>query len=129
MPEKQKKDALAPTDKRVRQGFRSRAKSKRVLYGRTFQVVRRELAVLQEDLIAQHGGKDITPERGSWWTRSSRGWSSGSSWAFTFASMACLMDIQPSLPPFILDFAWICQAAARLPDPAHGVFRQMKQNN
>jgi hypothetical protein len=62
MPEKQKKDALAPTDKRVRHGLRSWVNSKRVPYGRTFQVVRRELAVLQEDLIQQHCGKDITPD-------------------------------------------------------------------
>jgi hypothetical protein len=62
MPEHQKKDALAPTDKRVRHGLRSWVNSKRVPYGRTFQTVRRELAVLQEDLIQQHGGENITPD-------------------------------------------------------------------
>ena len=62
MPEHQKKDALAPTDKRVRHGLKSWVNSKRVPYGRTFQVVRRELSSLQAELVEQHGGKDITPD-------------------------------------------------------------------
>jgi hypothetical protein len=45
MPEQRKKDALAPTDKRVRHGLKSWVNSKRVLYGRSFQKVRAELGL------------------------------------------------------------------------------------
>jgi hypothetical protein len=62
MPEQRKKDTLAPADKRVRHGLKSWVNSKRVPYGRTFQKVRAELGLLQEELIEAHGGEEITPD-------------------------------------------------------------------
>jgi hypothetical protein len=62
MPDKTKRDALAPPVRRVRSGIYSWVNSKKLPRGRTFQVVRRELSHLREDLVQAHGGETITPD-------------------------------------------------------------------
>lgn len=58
MPYKTRQTALV----RPRHGLSSWVKSKKLPKGRAFQVVRRELSLLRDDLIHAHGGDAITPE-------------------------------------------------------------------
>jgi len=60
MPDK-KKDALAVA-KRPKSGLYSWVNSKKLPRGRTFQVVRRELSQLRDELVQAHGGKTISPD-------------------------------------------------------------------
>lgn len=63
MPDKKKRYALtAPPGGRTKHGLYSWVNSKKLPRGRTFQVVRRELSHLREDLVQEHGGEKIAPD-------------------------------------------------------------------
>jgi hypothetical protein len=62
MPDKPKKDALAPCSRPVKHGLYSWISSKKVPGGRAFQAVRRDLTTMRAELLEAHGGEGVTPD-------------------------------------------------------------------
>ncbi len=62
MSEKQKKTAVGRPGRPQKHGIYSWIDIKRLPRGRAFQKFRRELGQLREELIEEHGGKEIAPD-------------------------------------------------------------------
>lgn len=63
MPDKGDKPGAALAKRRPRSGLYSWVNSKKLPQGRAFQAVRRELAGLRDDLLAQYGGEEkVAPD-------------------------------------------------------------------
>jgi len=62
MPETPLKKLPAGPEKPARHGIYSWVSSKKLPHSRSFQAIRRDLSVMREELIRQHGGGKISPD-------------------------------------------------------------------